>query len=73
MAHNEVNKAYVEEYKLGKQAKPTLAELDGTNSKRTECCNKPFKKHMVRFIWQSDYINALWSCGPGLGPPAWWV
>jgi hypothetical protein len=34
-AHDKANKAYVEQRKLVKQAKATLAELDGTTSKGT--------------------------------------
>jgi hypothetical protein len=44
-AHKEANKAYVEQCELVKQAKATLAKLDGTTSKGTETSKKPFKRH----------------------------
>jgi hypothetical protein len=43
-ARDEANKAYVEQCKLVKQAKATLAKLDGTNSKGTGSSKKPSKK-----------------------------
>jgi hypothetical protein len=44
-AHNKAHEAYVEQLKLVKQAKATLAKLDGTTSKGTGSSKKPFKKH----------------------------
>ncbi len=44
-AHDEANEAYMEQFKLVKQAKATLAELDGTTSKGAGTSKKPSKKH----------------------------
>jgi hypothetical protein len=43
-AHKEANKAYVEQRGLVKQAKVTLAELDGTTSKGPGTSKKSSKK-----------------------------
>jgi hypothetical protein len=44
-AHEEANKAYMEQRKLVKQAKATLAELDRTSSKGAGTSKKSSKKH----------------------------
>jgi hypothetical protein len=43
-AHDKANKAYMDQFKLVKQTKATLAELDGTTNKGTGT-SKPFKRH----------------------------
>jgi hypothetical protein len=44
-AHKEANKAYVEQHDLVKQAKATLAELDGTTCKGAGISKKSSKMH----------------------------
>ncbi len=44
-AHNKANEAYMEQHKLVKHAKATLAKLDGITSKGTGFSKKPSKKH----------------------------
>jgi hypothetical protein len=44
-ANDKANEAYVEQCKLVKHTKATLAELDGTTSKGTGSSEKPSKKH----------------------------
>jgi hypothetical protein len=44
-AHKDANKAYVEQRELVKQAKATLAELDGTTCNGTGSSKKPSMKH----------------------------
>ncbi len=44
-AHNKANKAYVEQCKLVKQAKATLAKLDGSTSKWAGFSKKPSNSH----------------------------
>ncbi len=44
-AHKEVQEAYVEQRNLVKQAKASLAELDGTASKGAGASNKSSNKH----------------------------
>ncbi len=66
-AHEDANEAYVEQRKLVKQAKATLAKLDGTTSKWTGSSKKPSKKHKeaVAIVsqpypdLQADYVSDL--------------
>jgi hypothetical protein len=43
-AHKDANEAYVEQHELVKQAKATLAKLDGATSKGPGFSKKPSKK-----------------------------
>jgi hypothetical protein len=62
--HSKANKAYVEQRKLVKHVKATLAKLDGTTSKETGSSKKPSKrqKEATATAGQPDSNLQLSTC-----------